>query len=201
MIKIDYKIENRSCIAILIDGEFWRKGDITILGKKPDLPGQCNSIEELESLYKVLEYQGAKRYAYKRLALKSMPSYELANLLAKKHISESVCNTLIEELTRQGYLNDKDWAEAYVKYQSHKKYGPKAILHKLRAKGYKNSDHVIASVSAPDVQSDSILKIISTRYRSRDFSDPYEKNKVIAALVRKGYDLDIILKTISHLKP
>lgn len=198
MLNIQVQIEKRNGLAIYIDEELWRKGDAAILGKKPALPATCASMAELEALFTALEYQGAKRYAYKRLAMKSMPSFELNQLLTTKHVSEAVCCQIVDELKRQRYLNDDEWAEAYVKWQSQKKQGPKAILQKLHAKGYKNAGPLVATLSQPEHQKEAILKIITTRYRSRDLSDHYERSKVIAALMRKGFDLEQVLEAIKQ---
>jgi regulatory protein len=195
--QIHYELEKQIQLLIYVDGELWKTGDVAILGKRPDLPKQCDSLDQLEDWYSSLEYKGGKNYAYRRLASKSFCSSELSTLLAKKQVSEPTRQKIIQELVQKGYLNDEEWAEAFIKYQSHKKNGPKAIRQKLKAKGYDNPGPLLQTLCPPETQKEAILKLISTRYRSRDFSDKYERAKVIAALMRKGYDLDVILQSFS----
>jgi regulatory protein len=191
--------ENKDLVDIYVDDQQWRIADKTILGKKPELPTECMSLPELEKWYETLEYRGAKRYAYKRLSLRNTPSFELNNLLTSKLVSEKICQKVIQELVELGYVNDQDWAQAFIKHHSDKKKGPKAIAYKLKNKGYRADDvsSLLEDVNKPDVQKQTIIKLMETRYRSKDISDRQQRGKVIAALLRKGFDFEIILHTLS----
>lgn len=197
--KVHWQLERKTQLWIYLDGEKWRTGDTAILGKKPDLPATSNCLNELEDVYTSLEYKGARNYVYRKLASRSFSSFELLTLLTNKFVSDLNCQKIIDELTQQGYLNDDEWAEAFIKSQTRKKNGPKAILRKLQSKGYNHPDSLLKDVSQPEIQKEAILKLLSSRYRSRDFSDHYERGKVVAALLRKGYDLDVILQSIFSL--
>lgn len=198
--KIEWKSERQNCLIIYVDGEKWREADPTILGKKPDLPCDCPSITALEKLFNALEYRGALHYAYKRIALKNYSTFELKTLLDKKQVSEVNCQKIVEELVSKGYLNDDEWVDGFIRHQKRKLNGPRAILYKLKEKGCQDAS-AMQSLFDPEMQQEALLKLLQKKYSQINYEDKYERGKVIAALMRKGFDLNSIrsaLNLFSH---
>lgn len=139
------------------------------------------------------DYTIAKRYALKRLSSQSLHSAQLRKILHEKQVSDDIINQIIVEFQRLGFLNDPEWIQSYIRGHS-KRHGPRSILAKLRLKGIAREEveETLHSMSDSDTQKESILNLLKTRYKSRDLSDYKEKQKVIASLMRKGFDFDAI---------
>lgn len=139
-----------------------------------------------------MEYKEARQYAIRRLAAKSYSSGELAQLFKRRLIPEDIAQRVIEEFQRLGYINDTEWIASFVRSQWARNTGPKAIVMKLRAKGVSEdvAEDAVQKVSNGDAQQEKIRGLISTKYRTRDLSDFKDRQKVIASLLRKGFDYE-----------
>lgn len=124
-----------------------------------------------------------KTKAFSLLAKRSYFSRELGKKLLDKGFSEDRVESLLDLLKKQGWLNDEELAARFVKRQKAKGYGAKLIAHKLREKA---GEKILLEIS--DSKEDA-LNLIKKKYQ-KDL--PYKKNKVIAALLRRGYSYELI---------
>lgn len=188
----------RGVMTILLDDEPWQNIHLSIFGFSPSLPKDCLSIEEFSEKFCLLEYKQAKQYALKRLSIQCMPSAVLAKALKQRFISNENIERILEEFQNMGFLNDEQWTESFVRGQISKKNGPRKIAMKLARKGILREDieEGLKIAQSADTQQVAIQKLLKTRYRNKNLTDYAEKRKVVAALVRKGFDLEIIIKTL-----
>lgn len=183
-----------------IDEDLWRTVHISIFGKRPSFPDA--QLEELEDHFTRLEYKGAKAFLLRRLALKSYHSEELRKALKEREVSPATIDKLLGEFQSQGYINDGAWVSSFVRSLRLQRFGFKAIALKLRMKGISGEEAlnvVEALKESEDDESDeraSIKKLLETRYRSRELSEKKERDKVIGALARKGYQLGDIFAVL-----
>lgn len=185
---------------LLIDGEIWRTLHISIFGKKPSF--REASFKDLEEQFKHLEYKGAKAFLLRRLALKNYHSEELKKALREREVSVDTIDKLLTEFQIQGYLNDTAWLSSFIRSLRLQRNSFKAILLKLRLRGISEKE-ALSSIEILKESEDegtderaSIKKLLSTRYRSRQLSEKKERDKVIGALARKGYQLDDIFAVL-----
>lgn len=178
--------------SLSIDGDLWRTVHISIFGKKPSFPDV--QIEELKDHFTRLEYKGARTFLLRRLALKSYHSEELRKALREREVTSATIDKLLEEFQSQGYINDSAWVSSFVRSLRLQRFGSRAIIQKLRMKG----------ISSDEIEEDAtderapIKKLLETRYRSRDLSEKKERDKVIGALARKGFQLDDIFAVLQE---
>ncbi|MBA2726860.1 MAG: regulatory protein RecX [Parachlamydiaceae bacterium] len=179
-------------INLFLDGEEWKGGHLSILGRRPQIEG--NDQLECEEKLKALEYKGARNFIIRRLAKRNYFSGELKTALSKRLVSTSTITKVVNEFVEMGYLNDREWVESTVRCLQRQKYGAKAIGMKLRAKGVPEglANEAISSQCDKVSQRENIQRLLATRYRSRKLTDPKEKQKVVAALARKGYSFEEI---------
>ncbi|MBA3957945.1 MAG: regulatory protein RecX [Parachlamydiaceae bacterium] len=191
--KIAYspKIDRRGILTISVDGEPWGEIHTMIFGKRPSFP-TCNSLEEFEQAFRAVEYRAALNYALRRLSVRSLSSNEMRKSLVERLVSPDTISKVIQECMQNGYLNDEVWLDAFVRGLLSKKLGPRAMMYKLRLKGVSQSDaeRILESSDNPEACQERIAKLVATRYRTRDLTDYHEREKVIAALMRKGFNLD-----------
>ncbi len=82
-----------------------------------------------------------------------------------------------------------------------KRYSLRVILNKLRLKGLKNETvKEIADVwQQPEEELQALQYLITGHYRSKNYHDFKERQKIIAALMRKGFQYDQIQKVFKTL--
>lgn len=143
-----------------------------------------------------MTYEEAKRLAYRKLAMRAYHSLEMKDRLLEKGAPLGVVGQVIEELKALGYLNDPEWIVSSIRSLTARKYGPKMISYKLMSKGIPEEEFQISLEEIACLQHESIRRLLETKYKSRQLIDFKERQKVIAALVRKGFDLPAVLQTI-----
>jgi len=145
------------------------------------------------------EVQQAKVCAYKRLAARSHHSVELSALLKKRGFAEGVVEEVLNECQKFGYLNDPEWVEMAVRKEAERKKGPQAILQKLVSKGIPREEveQALEVSDSSEAQKQRMFKLLETRYRNRNLEDFREREKVIAAFSRLGYNFDLIREVLA----
>ena len=106
-------------------------------------------------------------------------------MLQKGHREETV-NAILEDLVRQGYLNDEEWLFRFVENKARQGYGPKMISYLLAQKKIKAP---LPEIDQKAVISDFILR--KQLYRK-------ERPRLIALLLRRGFEYGHILEALKN---
>lgn len=192
--------QEKDCACIFIDESPWKKIHSSIFGKRNLFPSSCESMEEWNSLFKEIEYKRAKGFVLRRLSLKSYYSKQIEKQLSERFISRANISRIIEEFSSLGYLNDEDWLNAFIR--SHiKRYGLKMISLKLKAKGVSPEDSQTLTKQWKDSEQEisTISELLRTKYKNKDLQDYKTKQKIIGALIRKGYSFELIQKALNQM--
>ena len=144
-------------------------------------PSSFSSIEEIEAWLLKAERKLAKEAAYRHLGRRSFSKVALLKKLREKLFSLSICEEVISELEKLGYLSDDDFFKRAIERELARGYGARYIRIKLRAQGF---DCRI------EIDDAAALRKILPKFRSK------ERPKMIQALLRRGFDLDRILKEL-----
>ena len=154
------------------------------------------SEEKLEEIRK----QDAQRYAVQAameyVSYKPRTEKEVRVKLASKEIAEDAIDLAIEKLKEYGYINDAEYAAAYVA-ELLPKYGKRVILQKLAQKGVLRETALEATqtAAAPEEQLTKMAETLRRRYRD---DEPYkQKQKIIRSLMAKGFEYDDIKNVLS----
>lgn len=192
--------ERPSVLTITIDGAPWRDVHISIFGRNPTLPQGCISLEDFKEQFILIEQRQAKNYALRRLSMQAMLSTALIRSLKERLISSSTIQQVIQELVELEFLNDEEWSASFARTQKARKMGPRAIAQKLAFKGIKGEvlEQVLEESRDPEEQKQLVFELLKTRYARRNLSDYKEKQKVVASLVRRGFDLSIIFSCLGN---
>ena len=199
-IKCQPKSDQRGVFTILVDGEEWRNIHRSIFGSKPQIPLEYQHLSDLETWFQRAELKGAKRFSLARLALKSQPSSELRLALQRAMVSEASIDITLNDCAVLGYLDDQDWIDRFIRRQYERKIGPRLIAAKLRSKGIKEEEITVAFRNNQSLRSGTaqIVNLIQQRYSKEDLADFHTRRKVFAALMRKGFHPQEILKTLDE---
>lgn len=190
--------ERQSILTVYCDGSHWREIHTSVFGRKPLLPEHCTSLEDFSEQFATFEHRGVKNYCLRRLSMQSMLSTALKRSLKERLVPEAVIRKVIDELLELRFINDEEWAASFVRSQSSRKVGPRAIAQKLAQKGVRGEKLELALEKSWDVndQKTMILSLLKSKYAKKDLTDFKEKQKVVASLIRKGFDLSVIFSCI-----
>lgn len=182
------KPEDSRFLEILIDGEIWREVVKSLFLKQLHSISRVQSLQELEEKFALIEKKVAKESAFRILAAKSCLSSEIRKKLALKKISTFAIESALQECLRLGYIDDAQELTRRVERKKARGEGPRRIAASLQIQGdglYREGE-----------QQAAIQRLLETRFRKCSLRDPKEKQKVIRALLYRGFDLETILQIL-----
>lgn len=203
--KITAKPGRANKFHIYIDGEY---ADTTTAffwatcGVKNDSEISEEKWEELRSAIYVSKI---KNKALDLLTLRDHSKKELSDKLYQKFSKDSKdynylkaqIDIVCQSLEEQGLLNDERFAKIYAEsLVSRKSASASAIKNALAQKGISRdiASAVIEGLELDPVE--SIIHILETKYKGKDLTDEYQRNKIIGALTRLGFSFSEIRAAI-----
>ncbi len=148
------------------------------------------------ALFDRLEDEARACAAYRRglsiLAYGANSERRLAQKLTQKGFDPDSAKTAAAALKSEGCINEKRDAVREAEACLKKLWGPRRILSKLCEKGYCNEALTAARTMLEDIDfPDLCAELIKKKFRSLP-TDPKEREKITATLVRYGYSLSDI---------
>lgn len=128
---------------------------------------------------------------------------QLRNKLSDGGYSDELIDNAIEYVSSYGYVNDKNYALDYI--QSHRSdKSRKRIINDLIGKGIGKADIETAFREAEELDGDideesQIMRLLEKKHYLQVCSDYNEVCKIMSFLMRKGFDLDTVKKTMKKL--
>ncbi len=183
----------RSSVCIILDtGEqYWiRKTDFHESGF---FEQEEYNHDDLLLKIRVLQYPHALNHAVAMLAKRPCSKSEIRTRLIQKRFSEDVSDLVVYKLEKENLLNDKDFCEQWIQSRLSRRYGPARIRMELKMKGIEEN-YITDGLSSLDT--DEALHnacILAYKYWRRTKPDEdirKTRQKIITALVRKGYSWD-----------
>jgi len=192
--KLEWKKEFKN-VLLCIDNEIYRKFHLTIVGSKTVLPTE---IEDLNAYLAKLEYEGARRYLLYCLSRKSYASTELKKKLKDRFVDDAIIQKVLQNCHDLGYLNDEYWIESYIKGQLARKRGSRAILAKLQTKGIprEKAEKALEKLDSLSNRLERLKSLIHSKYHKYSLKNHKEKQKVIASLIRRGFNYEEIIESL-----
>jgi len=140
-------------------------------------------------------------------ALLSNRAYSSGNMYEKligKGYSENESADAVKRLTELGYLDDSAYALGVIRSQRAKGYGPNRILLYLQERGIPREIAEDALNIDNEVSANSTTKAIDAYLRKHAKNDtdapgPAERQKLAAALARRGFDYSDIRAGLERL--
>ncbi len=115
-------------------------------------------------------------------------AYMLKQKLYRKGFDREIANEAVLYLDEKGYINESDDVEREAQNCVNKLWGKRKIVSHLYAKGYSGeaircADDFIQTVDFEE----TCLKLLKKKYKAPP-ETPYERDKIIACLMRCGYN-------------
>jgi len=203
---ITQQVKNKKRYSVFLDGEFAFGIDGTDLLQHRLEIGQKLERDEYVKLLIQLEYTACRDAAVRYLGRGLRSVQQLRDKLAEKEFSPASTQRVIDLLTERGYLNDVEFALAFIAHKVKiNNFGRRRIEWELKAKGVAERDVSAAfeqfyesgnDEERKDTDLSSARTALAKKIRNRDLSlikdDPKELNRLKDYLARRGFDFDTI---------
>ena len=144
-------------------------------------------------------YEYALDRAGRALAARDMTRVQVEKKLLSAGYPEEAVARVMDVLTHYDFVSDERFAGRFVSGRS-ARYGRSRILSELRMKGVpeETARRALEDLSDED-EKETALKQGRKLCARRDLTDPDERRKAAAALVRRGFSWEIAAETIQAL--
>jgi len=186
-------------IHILLDDEYVITTDIDYWAEIFVADGTDISEEEWLEIYNKINYRKAFNKCADLLSRRSHSIKEIRTKLLRS-VDKASADKVIEKFIELGYLDDEKFAYDYAEYLlKFKNFSENHIKQELFYKGIDKEiiSNVIDALEVDNEQ--AIIKIINKNYLNK-LKEEGGKNKVIAALMRKGFSYSDIKSALYEIE-
>ena len=161
----------------------------SMLKERPYKSGMPFDQEKHEAFIQSRAYTFATEKAVSFLATRARTEKELVDALRRNAYPESAIARVMAYLTEAGYMNDTAFAEQWTAARASKGLGKQRIRAELRRKGV-GQDDIDEALGGLDGELllQGAVKAAQKAAKDKDLSSPANRQKVLAALARRGYD-------------
>ena len=193
MVKIIEISYNRSFCRLRLDNgeEYWiRDKDLSFMGFQE---GKEYSRDSFMQQIRICQYPHALNHAVSMLARRPCSTKEILSRLLRLRYAEDVCHLVLYKLEKEKLLDDEAFCEQWIRFRLGQKIGYSRIKRELKFKGIKD-DMIAVSFNQLDQETalNNAVLLAGKAWKRFGTTGDIRKNrqKVIASLVRKGYDWD-----------
>ena len=185
------RVRSLCCLSLDNGEQYWlRSEDLDVSGLKT---GSSLDEKVLQRIIRSFQYPRALNHAVSMLARRPCSRKEIYSRLIRLRYSESTSELVVFKLEREKLLDDEAFCEQWIRFRLSRRFGPSVIRQELKVKGI--ADDLISTAFSrldPAEEENSALILAEKAWKRMDPSGDIRKNrqKVISALVRKGYDWD-----------
>lgn len=193
--KIEMQKSNDERANLYLDEKFFSGISLELVVKEHLKVGMEIDENKLSELILEDEKGKALAKAVKYIGSNLKTEKQLRDYLKKKEYNPATIDNVIDKLKEYDYLNDENFAKAFILTYS-KKYGKLKLKSQLKMKGIKDS---IIDNLLEDVQSDSIDLVAKKYMKNKELT--YENlQKLMRFLYSRGYEFDDINSCVNRLK-
>lgn len=181
---------------IFIDGKFYCGLSLETAVKNRLKVGQVIVPRYLAKLQMECEKQKALDKALTHVSASRKTEKQVRDFLRKKGYLSIVCDYVIAKMREYNFLNDAEYAEAYVESVSKKK-GGRLIRLELKRKGLEEADVDTAMEALDEETERETAKKILDKYMRGKNSDRETLYKAFRYLMGKGFEYEIAKSALS----
>ena len=195
--KVEVQKNNKDRCNIYIDEEFQTGLHLDVCIKYGLKAGKEITQEELDEIIfesdKILAL--SKTTQYLNTALKT--ETQIRDYIYKKGYSKEVCSYVIAKLKEYNYIDDQNYARAYIETYS-KKFGEMKLKASLLQKGI--DKEIIENLLNALESDDEILYNMATKYMKNKENTFENQVKLTRFLAGRGFSFDEINKVVDKIK-
>ncbi len=176
---------------VFIDGRFYCGLTLETVVKNRLKVGQSVSTTRLEEMQLESEKNTAFDKALTHLSATRKTEKEIRTYLQSKGYLPAVVDYALDKLKDYDFINDGDYAEAYVEFAAKKK-GGRLIRMELRKKGVAD-ESIDGALEGLDEETETdTANVILEKYMRGKTGDKATLQKAFRYLLGKGFDVDVI---------
>lgn len=157
---------------------------------------------DLTEIYYEDEIRKGVNSAIQYLSFRMRSEKEVEEHLKKKEFNEEIIKEVIHALYKMSYLNDLEFALAYVRTQMNTtNKGPEVIKLELKNKGIKSDmiETAILEFKDDQVLRSAVSIVEKTVKQNKKVPEKLLRQKVEQALMRKGFTKEIIKEAMAQI--
>ncbi len=197
MVITEVRRRRRRLYLLVLDGQEGPTVDVTTFDESVYREGASITEEGLASLLQTSEYNRARERALYLLGLRDYACRELEKKLLTEARPE-IAAQVIERLVDVGLLDDERYAARMAQSLSRGKgYPRRRVAQELQRRGVTRE---LAGNAAEELEIEDFqqaLALIEKKYYNK-MTDRLSRDKVMAALARRGFSFDAIRQAFSH---
>ena len=195
---LKFKESDPTTLLLIWEKEVWRevKKSVFFTALKR-LPSHLTKGDFLSHFAQV-EERLVKSYAYRCLSKRPLLSRQLATKLKEAGFSEPVVAKTVEQCQARGWIDDAAEIQRQIAKEQRKGRGKTAIFFKLKGKEGMDLALVQKCLNEMGGEEEALQIALKKQIGKGALAHPYEKQKVIAKLVRRGFSLDAVFKALSE---
>lgn len=187
-----------------IDGQYAFSADEAVLIEFNLKKGQTLTEEDIARIGLRDGVQRGVNTAINFLSMRMRSEKEVRDYLKKKEIDQEAHEEIMERLGAMGYLNDEQFADAYIKTQIQTtEKGPAVILRELKEKGIR--DDTAASLIEQFTEEEQVEKagVLFEKALKKYKKDSafLQQKKAEQLILTKGYSAVVMKKAATALEP
>ena len=162
--------------------------------------GKELTAKEYQELISKIDNEKLLSYALRLLSDHLYSEWKIREKLYNKEASKKQVDEIVNYLKKQGFIDDNLLIEEYLEYANNANIGKNKIRENLLRKGIFEEDinKIRFSEKEEINKAKRILPKLEKRYER--YNARSQKDHIIQALVREGYDLDAALEVSKDLK-
>ena len=137
----------------------------------------------------------ALQIAMKFCGYRERSKKEVEDKLRNKNFNDKIINSCINRLVELDFLNNERFSISFSRGKNkNNRWGKNKIKFHLKSKGL-NQDEI--KIGIESIEEETYLNILEKNIElyNKKLKEP-NKNKLIAHLINKGYEMDLIIKAI-----
>ena len=188
--------KDKTRCSIYVDGRFYCGLTLETAVKNRLKVGQSVTAEYLSEIQLESEKRMALDKALTHLTATQKTEREIRDFLTKKGYLPATADYVLEKLRGYNFVNDGEYAKAYVTAKSSKK-GERLIRMELRAKGIAETDAAEALSGIDEETQIASAKGVLEKYARGKTMDAPTLQKAYRHLLSKGYTYEVAKTAIS----
>ena len=190
------QIKDKRRCNIYVDGRFCCGLTLEATVKNRLKVGQIVFPEQLAEIQLESEKNTAFDKALTHISATQKTEKQMREFLQGKGYLPSVIDYVVEKLRSYNFLNDGQYAEAYVESLSKRK-GSKLLRMELRGKGVSDAEIDAALDTLPKEREEETAKVLLEKYMRGKVCDKATLQKAYRYLLGKGYDYEVIKSALT----
>lgn len=188
-------IRNSNIFEVIIDGEEYILHSDIIVKYGLSTGGEIEK-QKLNEVVNESDIVIASNLAMKYVSTKLVTSKQLKDYLRSKGYASNVVSKVVEKCNEYGVINDQNFASSYINIKQNN-LSKRAIENKLMQKGISKE---ISLEYLQDFDDSNVAITVAEKFMKNKEYTEENITKLIRHLSYKGFDYEIINKTLNNIK-